>query len=107
MIIEMTTYHWVSLAVVIVIVVLMILLDKTTKPKVVPEVRSAYVVHIINGKVTSTATLTFRDNFVVSQDPANRNMEHDVPNFVGRFKTEVTYWADNAGDNESRSVTFS
>ena len=58
-------------------------------------VKSAYVQKLEYGKVVASSTLTFRDDFVISQSPAGGNEQWDVPNFVGCYKTEVARWIDD------------
>lgn len=59
-------------------------------------VKSAYIQKLEYGKVVATSTLTFRNDFVVSQSPAGGTKSRELPNFVGCYKTEVAQWIDNS-----------
>ena len=74
---------------------------------VVKEVKSAYIQKQEYGKVVATATLTFKEDFVVAQSPAGGDERWELPNFVGCYKTEVKAWADKATAVEPRFATFS
>jgi len=73
----------------------------------IKEVNSCYVVKQEYGKVVATATLTFKEDFVVAQAPAGGDEAWELPNFVGCYKTEVKAWADKATAVEPRFATFS
>lgn len=70
---------------------------------VLNEVHSAYVVVKRNGKVLSTCTLTFKEDFVISQHPVNTPMD----SFVGRYKTEIMSWSTTDEGGLSKEVSFS
>ena len=70
---------------------------------VLNEVHSAYVVVKREGKVLSTCTLTFKEDFVVTQHPANT----PIANFVGRYKTEVMSWSVTDEGDLTKEVSFS
>lgn len=70
-------------------------------------VESAYVQKSVEGKVVATATLTFKDDFVIAQSPAGGDQVWQIPNLVGQYKAGVVKWADGGSREELRSVNFS
>lgn len=70
---------------------------------VLNEVHSAYVVVKREGKVLSTCTLTFKEDFVVGQHPVNT----PINNFVGKYKTEIMSWSTTDEGNLIKEVSFS
>ena len=66
-------------------------------------VSSAYVVVKRNGKVLATCTLTFKEDFVITQHPSN----NPIVDFVGKYKTEVLTWSVTNENNLDKEVSFS
>ena len=63
----------------------------------VEPVHTAYLVMRKNGRVITSATLTFSEDRVISQCPAGGSSEWQIPNFVGCDKLEVSRF--QAGEN--------
>jgi hypothetical protein len=89
---------------IIIVTICLILISKAPAMKPGREVKSAYIQRGEEGKIAASCTVTFKENFVVAQDPPPGEI---MQSFVGMYWTEIAKWADETTPVNPRKVTFS